>query len=685
MEKIYDGYDSLIFDCLHESLIILDKHLKIICANRSFYDTFHVLPGETVGQLIYDLGNHQWDIPALRKLLEDILPKHKTFQKYEMKHDFPSIGKKIMLLNARQIEKLEIILLVIEDITARKNTEETLQKLEKDVQKELEARINKQTMRLQEINKSLYDKIQEFKKSEKKLKESEILYKTLVNTAPEAVTSSDLKGKITFVSPQTLSLHGYKKAEELLGRSAFDLIAPSERKAAMMNLQKTLRYGHSSNLEYRLLKKDGSGFFGEMHAAVIRDVSGAPKGFIATVRDITARRKTQEELIDRSIMLENTKKALLNMMEDLTEIKAQDEAVLSSLGEGMVAVEPDGRIMMINKQAEILLGVKKEKVIGKLYGSYWTVEDEDGNNVTGADRPIKLALQTRKTIASSDYVYVRGDKSKFPVSITAAPVMVAGKLIAVVEIFRDISHEKEIDKAKSEFVSLASHQLRTPLTAISWSAEILLSGEAGTLQPGQKQYLVDIYQGNRRMIDLVNSLLNVSRIELGTLDIRPETIWVTKIINNLLGEFTSLIENKKLKVAKHYKASLPGIKADPKLLRIILQNLLSNAINYSQEEGKVDISVRIENGQFVFTVADNGIGIPKKAQGKIFSKLYRADNAQIHVPNGTGLGLYIVRAAVEQSGGKIWFESKENKGSTFYFTLPAAGMKKQNGQKTLIA
>ncbi len=245
------------------------------------------------------------------------------------------------------------------------------------------------------------------------------------------------------------------------------------------------------------------------------------------------------------------------------------------------------------------------------------------------------------------------------------------------------------DKAKTEFVSLASHQLRTPLTAISWYTEMLLNGDRGQVAPEQKKYLEEIYKGNKRMIELVNTLLNVSRLEFGTFTIEPESVQLKDVAESVLEELKTQIVAQKITFEKNYDTGLPMILADPKFIRIIFQNLLGNAVKYVGVNGKIRFDISIQESNVLIKVWNNGVGIPKEAQPKIFTKLFRDDLAKQKDPDGNGLGLYIVKSIVENSGGKIWFESpaprrvegEENPGITFYVTLPLDGKKKTKGIK----
>jgi signal transduction histidine kinase len=230
---------------------------------------------------------------------------------------------------------------------------------------------------------------------------------------------------------------------------------------------------------------------------------------------------------------------------------------------------------------------------------------------------------------------------------------------------------RELDRAKTEFVGLASHELRTPLTAVSWFTEMLIKKDFGELNEKQADYLGEIYAGNQRMIDLVDDLLNTSQIDMGTLKIKPELIDPVGVMGNILREFSSQISQKNISIEKKFSRNLPFVKIDPEHLGIVFQNILSNAVKYTPAKGKISIEMRRQNSHILVKIADNGWGIPESQQKKIFTKLFRADNVRKRDMEGTGLGLYIVRAIVKKSGGKIWFESKENKGTVFYITFKA--------------
>jgi signal transduction histidine kinase len=261
----------------------------------------------------------------------------------------------------------------------------------------------------------------------------------------------------------------------------------------------------------------------------------------------------------------------------------------------------------------------------------------------------------------------------------AAILIVAAISFASSSVSRLEKKASEADRAKDEFVSMVSHQLRSPLSNVNWYTEMLLAGDAGKINKNQKKYLEEVYSSNQRMVELVNALLNV---DLGSFAVEPEPMDFREISDSALADLVPQIKNKKLKIEKNYQKDLPVVKADPRLLRIVFHNLLSNSIKYTPEGRKITIGIGKERRDLVVSIADDGYGIPKSQHEKVFTRLFRADNV-VQRSEGTGLGLYIVKAIMDQSGGRVWFESEEGKGTAFHFAFPLRGMKKKKGTRAV--
>src|SRR3989338_2949327 len=222
---------------------------------------------------------------------------------------------------------------------------------------------------------------------------------------------------------------------------------------------------------------------------------------------------------------------------------------------------------------------------------------------------------------------------------------------------------------------------------------MLLSKYVGELNEKQRQYVKEIYAGNIRMVDLVNALLNVSRIDLGTFAVEPEPVDLVEICESVLTELAPQSSAKQQTIERIFAGAPKTYSADPKLIRMVFQNFISNSVKYTQAGGHIITEISVKESNLYIRVADNGYGIPQSQQSKIFEKLFRADNVRQKDTDGTGLGMYIVKAIVDHSDGAIWFlspgelasgeESGINTGTTFYVTLPLAGMKKKEGTKAL--
>jgi len=393
-----------------------------------------------------------------------------------------------------------------------------------------------------------------------------------------------------------------------------------------------------------------------------------------------------KEILTKSADMQDQQAAILNILEDVNTEKTKYEALLTGIADGIIATDSETNIIVINPAAEMILGLKKDEVLGKKLVDILPVTNREGNLVAMSDRPFNKALSTMKSFSTSvdsNYYFTKKDGTKIPVALNASPVISEGRLIGVIDVFRDISHEKDVDRMKTEFVSLSSHQLRTPLTAIKWGLEAFIENDTGNLNATQKEELDDIQSSTLRMIDLVNSLLNVSRIESGRIAVSPQPTNLVTLANDVVSRLKMQLNQKNITLVMNVEGNPPEIPLDAKLVSNVYQNLLTNSIFYSPEGSKITLSILEKDGEVISSVKDEGIGIPETEKAKLFTKFYRTSNAIKTRPDGSGLGLYIVKSIVESSGGKIWFDSLEGKGSTFYFSLPLTGMKAKEGEVSL--
>ncbi len=238
-------------------------------------------------------------------------------------------------------------------------------------------------------------------------------------------------------------------------------------------------------------------------------------------------------------------------------------------------------------------------------------------------------------------------------------------------VIRGVEEVARASMMKSEFVSIVSHQLKSPLTGMKWSLDLLLGKRIGEVNDKQHSYLKSTQENVSRMIRLVNDLLDVSRIESGGIKMISQKVSLGEMIRSVAKELEFFAKANNARIELKVEDNIPEVLADPIRIRMVAQNLVDNAIKYSNKKGVVGLNVFKKNGFVCCQINDSGVGIPKKEQKKVFGKFFRSNNVIKKQTIGTGLGLYIAKAVVESSGGKIGFTSEEGKGSTFWFTLPA--------------
>ncbi len=370
--------------------------------------------------------------------------------------------------------------------------------------------------------------------------------------------------------------------------------------------------------------------------------------------------------------------------ENLEQEKIKDEVILSNIGDGLIVTDKDAKIVLVNNALESMLGWERGEATGRRFSEICKIYDRNKKEVPLNKSPIFLAGKGVK-IFTKEIFYQRKDGALFPVAITTTPYKIGKDIKGSITLVRDITQERLIDRAKTEFISLASHQLRTPLSAINWLSEMLLESLVNQAKEFPKTYVKEIYESSQRMVTLINALLNVSRVESGSIFVEPKELKLVPFIQSILDELGMLAKAKSLDVSVHCQPQSLKVKADLDIMRIVLHNLISNAIKYTNKGGNIKIDIYKKNKEILIGIKDTGIGIPESAQKRIFEKFFRADNAHTVSSDGTGLGLYIVKSIIDQVGGRIWFESREGAGTSFYIALPKNGMAPQPGYKGLIA
>lgn len=330
-----------------------------------------------------------------------------------------------------------------------------------------------------------------------------------------------------------------------------------------------------------------------------------------------------------------------------------------------------GVCLYANQAATKITGFTREEIIGKQAGS---------KELWGGQMSISFYQKLWQTIKAEKQQF-RGEVTNrrkngelYTAEVSISPVLdeASGEIKFFVAMERDISVSKQAEQAKIEFLSLASHQLRTPLAAINWHCELLATENAANLTQVQQEHLTEIQTAAERMTNLVNLLLNVSRIDMGTMPNNPEPISITELLAEILADLKLVIARKNTKIEQVLIPANLSIKCDRNLLSSLLHNLISNAVKYTPQAGKVKISCQLtaDKQKLLVEVSDNGYGIPNKQQGLIFNKSFRADNIRKLETDGSGLGLYLVKKIIDSLGGEISFSSILNQGTQFKLEIP---------------
>ena len=275
-------------------------------------------------------------------------------------------------------------------------------------------------------------------------------------------------------------------------------------------------------------------------------------------------------------------------------------------------------------------------------------------------------------VTSSLFTYAFGTRYIEDPLIVAFIIQVLALILFVIAVIITRSFERlaEANRLKSEFVSIVSHQLRSPLSNLKWTIELLMSGKLGKIEEKQTEYFKIIKENSNRMHELVADLLTVSRIETSRLPFKIQQFSMEELVKEIINEYKPVANAYNVEVIFKNQKLLPKAFSDPSRIKLVVENFLDNAIRYVKDKGKVEIELSKNSGNIHFSIKDNGVGIPKKDKKYIFQKFFRSENVLKQQTKGSGLGLYISKAIIKRAQGKIGFHSEEGKGSTFWFTLP---------------
>ena len=355
-------------------------------------------------------------------------------------------------------------------------------------------------------------------------------------------------------------------------------------------------------------------------------------------------------------------------IEQVNQEKNKIETIVQCIGDAVFVVDSNLRILLINLVACQLSGYSEKEALNKKYTQILQFIHESDPQVPVTDFISRALVSGDAQSMPDDTLLISRNGKKIPVADSAVPLKDArGKIIGCVVVFRDATREREIDQMKSEFVSLASHQIKTPITGIRWMSELMLREN---LSDKQREYMGDIFESIKKLAHLIDDLLNLSHIETGShFNIIREKVDIGKIIEKAIKNNQGFAKAKKIdiKYKNHSFKYLLNIDCDK--IEQVIGNIINNSIKFSPGNGVVEVDLKQKKAEAIIMIKDYGIGIPQVQQKRIFEKFFRANNVN-QSDYGTGLGLSIAKMMVEANGGRIWFESEKGRGTIFYIGFP---------------
>lgn len=377
-------------------------------------------------------------------------------------------------------------------------------------------------------------------------------------------------------------------------------------------------------------------------------------------------------------------RAYKELASELSAISGQSEIVIAVITDGVISINRKGEIQLINPAAQKMIGWGKSDALGLSYKSVLKLVDGRDQPVTEATDPIQKALTTNLETTTDTLRVVTNDSGKkFLAHITASPVGTMGSGLIIV--FRDITKERAAEREQAEFISTASHEMRTPVASIEGYLGLALNPATATIDDKARSFIIKAHESAQHLGRLFQDLLDVSKADDGRLSNTPGIIDVVTFVSDIIQGQQQRVSEKGLRinyklapveeavdrydVANRVVNPIYYVKVDNNHLREVLDNLIENAIKYTPK-GSIDIDVTGDEGAVTISIKDSGVGIPQEDIPHLFQKFYRVDNSDTREIGGTGLGLYLCRRLVETIGGQIWVESTYKQGSTFYVKLP---------------
>jgi PAS domain S-box-containing protein len=482
--------------------------------------------------------------------------------------------------------------------------------------------------------------------------EREAYLRAILENVADGIVTLDERGVLESFNGAAERIFGYAAAE-VVGRP-FRLLLVTPADAAGGDDIDWVRLGGAQVVPNEVVGRRKDGATVPLEVSVGETRLDVRRLFIVSIRNMTERKRT-EAIVERQYQAAET-------------ARSEMRAVLDATGEGIALVAPDRRFLTVNRRFAELFGIEPGEVIGRRYG-----ELQEFVGRIFAD-PATIGALVGGTAADRTQRFTETVVQRWPaqreLELSSTPVEnTAGQPLGRLYAFRDVTHEREVDRMKSEFVALVSHELRTPLTSIKGYAELLLADEADELTEEQRGFLHVVVRNADRLARLIQDLLDVAHIESGQIELKYAAVDLDRVIREVAATFRPQVKQKGQRLVVRVAMGLPAVWGDQDRLAQILINLVSNAHKYTPAGGQITVEARPEGEEVRIDIEDTGIGMSEEEQAQLFTRFFRAKNPTTQEAGGTGLGLAITRSLVEMHGGQLTVVSAPGQGSTFSVTL----------------
>lgn len=382
----------------------------------------------------------------------------------------------------------------------------------------------------------------------------------------------------------------------------------------------------------------------------------------------------------RSKRVASAHQQIASISGQLTEEQLKGQAILEAMADGVVVIDRNLNIQLINHAASEYSGWDSDSALGLNYHSVLNLRTSADQEITDQNDPFVASWTQGKPVVRNDLILTSRTGKKSILTISVTPFIAAGQATGAIAVFRDISAEKEIERQRNEFISTASHEMRTPVAAIEGYIALAMNTKVANIDDRARGYLDKAHQNTQHLGALFRDLLSITKLEEGAVKQNPVPVELGQVVKDLVTDMQMIAVKKSLALAFNPSATVSGgktisplftVKVDPERIREVLNNLIDNAIKFTAEGG-ITVTITGDENTVTVSVADTGPGIAPEDLTHLFQKFYRIDSTATRTVGGTGLGLYLCRQIIELYGGRIWAESQPGKGSVFFFALPRA-------------